>query len=364
MFDIQFEKFNYSHDLAEQRKLFMECFPETIGTPVTTSKHYEWKFKSFPNCIKEKSYEYVVKLDNEIIGYYGAIPYEYYIKGEKKTVAMVCDVMTGVKARGKGVFTKLGKYSIEQFRKEGISFSTGYPIRPEVIPGHRKVGWTFPFQVPMYGKFLKLNSFLHARRKSFLIPFANIVLKAYNGFFNLTIKSHYHIDIEKYSSLQLDEIIGLNEFIKEWNQETPISLNKSINFLKWRLGAPGKKYEIIILRDNRNKKIVGYSIAREIQKEGVPCLGILDFCLLKNTTKFSNLLLQEIESTAKAFSCELILMMMLKHKANDYKITRYGFLKTPFPFSFILKQYDDSLSTSFLNDEKNWALMWIDSDDL
>jgi len=363
MDDIIFEKFDFTKDLYAQRELFKECFPETIGTPITSDEHYLWKFQSFPGNTDIKSVEYVARLNNDIIGYYAAIPYEYIINGNNKQVAMVCDVMTGIKARGKGVFTRLGKYSTNQFKDNGLAFSTGYPIRPEVIPGHKKVGWSFPFQIPMYGKFLKLDSFLRSRKKHFFSPLLNIVLGIYNYAFKLFVKSYSNIKFEYYTNSQIDNIAGLNEFLNEWKKETPISLNKNGNFLKWRLGAPGKKYKIIVIRD-LNNKVVGYTIVTEVLKEGVPCLGVLDFCMVEKARKYSKLLLKEIEIIARDSKCELILMMMLKHKANKFKIKNYGFIKTPFPFSFIIKQYDDSIETSFLHDENNWDLMWIDNDDL
>lgn len=364
MDDIIFEKYDFTKDLYAQRELFKECFPETIGTPITSNEHYLWKFQSFPGITDKKSVEYVARLNNDIIGYYAAIPYEYIINGKTEQVAMVCDVMTGIKARGKGVFYRLGDYSTNQFCKEGFVFSTGYPIRPEVIPGHKKVGWSFPFKIPMYGKFLKSNSFLKSRKKKFFIPIANLFLIVFNGITKIYGKTYKNIIVERYNVYQLDNISGLNDFLSKWSTETPISLNKTINFLKWRLGAPGKDYEIIVLKDLTNKEIVGYSIVRKIFKEGVPCLGVMDFCLLNKTRKYSNQLLKEIEISANKFNSELILMMMLEHKAGKYHIKMNGFIKTPYPFSFIIKQYDYSLSTSYLYDVNNWDLMWIDSDDL
>lgn len=366
MAEIKLETFNYPEDLTEQRKLFVECFPETLGTPVVTEEHYKWKFKSFPAKAKETSYEYVARLDGEIIGYYAAIPYEYNIQGKTYTIGMVCDVMTGIKARGKGVFTKLGIYSTEQLKKEGVAFSTGYPIRSEVIPGHKKAGWEFPFKIPMYGKFIKMDSFLKVRKKSFLIPIANVILHLYNGTVNLFSKKikTTSISIEHYLSDQINEIQGLDDFFSEWMAENPIALNKNKQFLKWRLGAPEKKYYALIVRNKEDNKIIGYAVVREVEKEGVPCIGVLDFCTLSRYKKFAFILLKEIEKMAKTKNAELILLMMMRRKAKEYKISSNGFLKTPFPFSFIIKQFDQTIDSDLLKNEKNWNLMWIDSDDL
>ena len=153
--DLSFDKFNAQIDLEKQRELFKECFPENDGTSIETDEHYLWKFHSHPSS--PNSYEYIAKIDDNIAGYYAALPYEYIIKGNNYSVGMVCDVMTGIKARGKGVFTKLGLYSTEMLKNEGLAFTTGYPIRPEVIPGHIKAGWDKVFNLPLYISFLKVQ---------------------------------------------------------------------------------------------------------------------------------------------------------------------------------------------------------------
>lgn len=356
-----FRKFDYSKELPAQRQLFEECFPENKGTATVTANYYKWKFQGYPS--DKHSYEYCCNEEDDLIGYYAAIPYDYSINGKNVKVAMVCDVMTGIKARGKGIFTKLGIYSTNQFKDEGLAFSTGYPIRPEVIPGHKKAGWSFPFEIPMYGKFLKMNSFLRNKHKGFLIPFANLTLLIYSGLLelmNFSVKKKPAIEI--YSAHDIDNIDGLGYFFTECQKESFISLIKTLEFLKWRLGAPTKEYTILILR--KDKLIIGYSIIRKIIKENVPCIGVLDFCVLNQYKKWASLLFYHIEKSAKKENAELILMMMMKDIAKKYRLFINGFLKTPHPFSFIIKQFDSSHDSSLLLNKSNWNLMWIDSDDL
>lgn len=361
--DLTFEKFNVAEELPNQRNLFVECFPENIGTPVEGVAHYEWKFQSFPSKMRQNSYEYVAKIGDDMVGYYAALPYEYIIEGKIHQVAMVCDVMTGIKARGKGVFTKLGVYSTGQFNDEGFSFSTGYPIRPDVIPGHKKAGWTFPFQIPMYGKFIRMNAFLSSKGKSFLIPFANIALFVYNIFTSgFTSVGSKGLSIKQYSSKQIEKIDGFDLFFSSWIKEQKIALSKNTAFLKWRLGAPEKEYTILTIQKENN--IIGYTVLRKVEKLGVPCLGILDFCLLDSYKSAASLLMRKVIDVAKKEKAELILMMMMKNNAAKYRLSKLGFIKTPYPFSFITKLFNNAPNQDIMFDENNWSLMWIDSDDL
>ena len=353
-------KFDYSKELPAQRGLFEECFPENKGTLVVSEQYYMWKFQGYPD--KNHSYEYCCTEDDEMIGYYAAIPYDYTFFGEELKVAMVCDVMTGSMARGKGIFTKLGLYSTLQFENEGLAFSTGYPIRPEVIPGHKKAGWNIPFNIPMYGKFISLKSFLRNRNIGILYWLLNPFLLLVNKLLRLFTLLPEFLKIERFDSAELDSMNVLDEFFKDWQKEQPISLNKCIKFLKWRLGAPGKNYHILVLR--AKNKIVGYSISRSVTKENVPCLGILDLCLLKGYEKFANVLLIENEQICKNENCELLLIMLSECWAEKYKLKQSLYLKTPFNFSFIIKKYNAALSDEKLFDQKNWHLTWLDSDDL
>lgn len=359
--EVVLEKFDKEKDLSKQRALFLECFPENIGTPVLSEDHYLWKFHSISK--PAGSYEYIARLEDDLIGYYAAIPYPYMVQGKKVSVAMVCDVMTGIKARGKGVFTKLGAYSLNEFKNEGLAFSTGYPIRPEVIPGHKKVGWQFPFQIPMYGKFLKFNAFLKVRKKSIFVIPANCVICTYTFFAGLFLcKNKKGFEVENYTSKQLSEIEGIDFFFEKWIGQQKNGLLKSVSFLNWRLGAPGKEYNILILRNG--KEIVGYSVMRPVMKENVQCLGVLDFSMLSEYRKYSSILLNKISDVARMHKAELILMMMMKEKSKEFSLRSNGFFKTPYPFSFIINRFDTSLDETELYNEKNWNLMWIDSDDL
>jgi len=357
--NLLFEKFEFQSDLEKQRKLFNECFPENDGTSVETREHYLWKFHSFPNF--PNSYEYIAKIDDDLIGYYAALPYKYIINGTDYTIGMVCDVMTGIKARGKGVFTKLGLYSTELMKKEGLAFTTGYPIRPEVIPGHVKAGWDIVFDLPLYISFLKVNGILKKKSVEWLSFIPNTLLNLLNKFaFNYQIKPPYKY--EMVSSENIDGIIGLNDFVNKWMCGKPIVLNKTINFLKWRLSAPSKKYEIITLKEN--DLLVGTAITTKIIKEDIPSLAILDFMVLNNSKKYSKLLNSAIFNVAKQKEVEVILKMMSKFEAKLLAFGKSGYIKSPYKFTLIIKHFTDSIDKDFLYNEENWHLSWIDSDDL
>jgi hypothetical protein len=357
---IDFRKFDSKSEIDAQRVLFKECFPETIDNSVSSIAHYVWKFYSKPGPIC--SSEFTANLNGEMLGYYAAIPFHYNFKNSTMNAAMVCDVMTGVKARGKGVFTKLGVYSTNELCKQGYDFSTGFPIRKEVIPGHLKAGWEINFDLPLYGRFIKFNSFLRSKKLTFFYPAFNLCNSIAENLFCIFLKRNKNIKFEIVKSIDIDSIYGLEEFYLEWINEQKISLIKNLSFLKWRLGAPYKSYYLIVAR--YNDKIIGVIITSKVIKEGVPSLGILDISMLNEYNKYAPLFANEVVNMAKKMNIELLLVMMSKYWFKRYGLHKAIFFKSPYKFHFITKNLNLKANLEILKEERNWHLMWIDSDDL
>ncbi|MGE4586134.1 MAG: GNAT family N-acetyltransferase [Mangrovibacterium sp.] len=354
--ELKLTPFDKTRDLNKQRELFKDCFPETNGGTIQGNDHYNWKFHSFP--LKTTSWEYAAYIGQEIVGYYAALPYQYKIGSKVTPVGMVCDVMTSSKYRGKGIFTKMGSYATSELSKS-VPFTIGYPIRKEVLPGHLKVGWNNPFCLPLYIKFYRLNSFLRSKKIEFLAPFANLFLNVFNGI----VKSRGN---KKYSySLfnKIKKIQDYDSFVQEWSKTVRNSLVKDSTFARWRYSAPEREYKFLVVR-NKEKKTVGFVSFRKIVKEGIPSFGILDYMVLPDHKGCHGLINKVLQKCAREDGVEAVMTMMSRTSASKYKLMQNGFLKSPFVFKLIIKDLGAGFSNDELFEEKNWHLMWVDSDDL
>jgi hypothetical protein len=347
--------------MEAQRRLFIECFPENLGTPVETIEHYTWKFSSAPAI--PPSYEFGAYLDDELVGYYAALPYRYNYFSQKIKAAIVCDVMTGIKARGKGVFTKLGTYSNDELKKAGLDFSCAFPIREIGFQGHIKAGLDILFDLPLYARFLRFDSYLKTRGKTFLLPLFRFGVWVQKTLLKFIPFRKKNIQTCSYSTRGgISSVPGLLDFLEEWQKEVPISLIKDPGFMKWRTGAPGQEYFVTIVK--HKDKIVGYTLYRFVIKENVPCVGILDLSILKGDYQLSRFLLREIVQFAKKSGAEFIFVMMSEFWAKNYRIWESGFLRTRYKFRYISKKLNLPEAEKRHESVKNWHLMWIDSDDL
>jgi len=351
--NLKFDYFNYKENLEKQRELFADAFAEVEDKSLES---YYWQFHQYPNEDK-RSYEYCAYINNEMVGYYAAVPYRYKIGDIITDVGMVCGVMTSSRHRGKGIFTQLGKYSTEELSRS-LPFTTGYPIRKDVIPGHLKVGWKIAFELPLYIKFIKLDSLLKKKGVYFASFILNPFLSLYNFIFSAKGKSVYKSDF--YTNIS--SIEGYDTFVKQWIESVPIALMKDSKFAKWRYDRPGKNYQFLVIK--KQNKIIGFASYCSIIKEGVPSFCLLDLMVLPDDRDCIGFLFKKLYEKAKVDNVEAILFMMSKLSAKHYKVGKNGYIKSPYKFFLIIKNLTNEFHDDKLLNEANWHLMWVDSDDL
>ena len=358
---IEFGNFDSRTDLQGQRRLFRLCFPEHEGSAVGSDEHYRWKFHAGPGS--PPSHEFKATADDKLLGYYAAIPYRYQVGGSPMTAGMVCDVMTHPVSRGQGIFTRIGAHATDELKSRGLNFVTGYPIRPEVIPGHLKVGWKPAFKLPLYAQVLRLDGALSTRGLGSLAKLLNPLVRGADWLLALPTRfsDDGSLSIEVVSAESLAKLPEYDSFFQAWQKTQRYHLIKDREFLCWRLGAIGAQYEIVLLR--RNSELIGLAITRRMEYEGIPTLAVLDVMLLDCDNRTSRHLWQAIKRQAHERDAEIVAGIFSRYWARRYRLGRNGFLRTPFVITFIVKSLNNPIEESDFLAERNWHLCWIDSDD-
>jgi hypothetical protein len=342
---------------TSQRTLFRRAFPETAGTSVESVSHYNWKFRGL--IFNPPSFEYAGDLESRIVAYYAALPYKYKVNGREAVAGMVCDVMTDPEFQGKGLFTKIGRYATSDLKDRGVDFTTGFPIRPEVIPGHLKVGWVKAFQLPVYLKVMGLKSILEKFGMGFIAKPLDLLWRKCFGFSN----SEQLAQTLDFRELSLNEPLfsELEDFFSRANSKYFCYLQKDKHFLKWRFSAPDTQYNFIISRD-KTQAINGVAIVRPSNLKGIESLSVLDFeC---ESLRAQDNIQSEMKRLANSLRKDVISLMCSNHTYKIMKLRRNLFFQTPFKFTFIMKALSDKFDSKRLQTESAWNLFWIDSDDL
>lgn len=356
--ELTFKEFDESKQIEQHKVLFAKCFPEVYYTNQAIKLNYEQffihQYQSFPGKIK--SFKYVAMIGDEMVGYYAALPYKYLINKILIQAGMVGGVMTSPNCRKMGVFTKLGNYSTIQQKAQGVSFNLTFPIRKAVMPGFKRMDWKDVFELPLYIKFLKLNSLLKNNKLTYLTAFSNPFIQIYNLLFKEKDSKEFIVRIFN----NTDNIAGYDNFIKIYNENITNTLVKDKAFIRWRYGTPGNEY--IFFCAYKEDNLVGFASARSITREGVPSYGILDFMTIDENCLPN--LHNAITKQAQKDKREAIILMMSKISSKRYKLSKNAFLKSPYRFHFIIRILSNNFSSVELFDERKWHLMFVDTDDL
>jgi hypothetical protein len=356
---VEFGEFDHTVALSSQRGLFEDAFPENVGLHASSVEHYLWKFHGAP--FVPAAYEYAAVEGAKMLGYYAAIPYPYRLGDRTILAGMVCDVMTHSEARGKGLFTELGGFALNQMAATDLGFVTGYPVRPEVMGGHLRVGWKIAFELPMYLRPLRANAVLRTRGLARLAPAANLGISAQRWLLSpRRTAAGYRTRVGAPDDLLNSP--AFEAFSASWAASIKNHLVKSPEFYAWRLGAPGVEYRVFLVY--RGDVVIAAAIGREARLHGIPSFALMDLMAIEKSTAALGALYSEIEHEARRRQAEAIVVMMSKYQARAHRLARFGFLRSPFTFKLIVRSVDDTIDTEQIAREEDWHLLWIDSDDL
>ncbi len=351
---LSLSRFDEHRDRAEHCELFRLSFPENAGKAADTDEHYRWKFRDYPAT--PPSYEYSAREDGKLLGYYAALPYRYRVDGSNLVAGMVCDVMTHPGARGKGVFTTIGRFATEDLGASGLAFTTGYPIRPEVIPGHLKVGWRIVVELPMYLRPLRSKSML-PKFAAPLAPLVDVVLRVGHAIVELpSAGASYESRIAS-----VEELLARDDypaFVEHAAVPGTNVLDRSRHFMRWRLSAPGTSYRVVIITSNG--RLCALAITRAVELRGIATIALLDIMVAERAARGP--LHRALIALARADGAEAIVAMASRRAA-----LRLGFagrfLPTPHVFRLIVKRLSADAPRA-IEAAGAWEPMWIDSDDL
>lgn len=340
--------------ISERQELFVDCFPETSNTTASSVEHFRWKFHASKN-----SWNFIGVNERGLVGGYSAIRFDYLLRNKNITVGMVCDVMTSSQARGKGVFTKLGSYATSELLKE-CDVLTGYPIRPEVIPGHLKVGWEIAAELPLYIKPLRLDNWLMLKG----VP--SVLASPLNVFYRKLIavtisnKNAYGFsEFKDWNNFYSKHGQAYDIFTQNTNQWSNFRLVRSAEFMKWRLSAPDRTYKIVVIHDSKFARIEEIVILREIERDGLSCLCVLD---ASSSVSGNSRIPATLDLLGKSSENDIVLMMCDKNSFKKLGFTRKLWFNSGKSFKWILKSKTNDIIRQLV--ESKPSLFWLDSDDL
>jgi hypothetical protein len=231
--------------------------------------YFFWKHRNNP--FLKGNMGIVARHEGKVIGFLGYVPAEYQMNENRFLILQQSDTVIHSEHRRKGLFSAMSKTGIRMYGGE-YKYIVNFTSNLMTAAGLYKLGWQ------------PLTPVRYLRRWSYLNYVKNILTA--NKF---AINPGTYGNIEVSDKIRLSSIFGVS--LNSSDAENKICLNKTLDFLNWRLSNP--RYRFIYLYYLIGEDVAAYMVVRVRnnhahifdygQKPGVPGTNnFLDF-LIRNT---------------------------------------------------------------------------------
>lgn len=345
-------------DIAGILELGKVVFPEAEEGKFDR-RFWAWEFMDNPTG--QSRIWVAVDRGNDIVGHYAIIPTKLKAGTHELTASIVVDVMIHPNYRRQGMFEQLGRLALEQVGKEGLKYSYGFPVRPEVMPGHLKVGWRQVFSIPVLVRPVRIDKLL--KRVLPYEPLQAIFAQLFDPLVGIVFRKKR---VNLGSSVEIRNILSFDEpFDELWlrnKDQFPFIQVRDRRFLNWRyFQNPCRKYEVLAAATSR--RVLGYIVSRRVRIFEFNCLAIVDFLIDHSAKEALELLLNQlIYEASKDHFVDLIACMITPGNPYSTQLRRHLFLPSGKKFWFIVRANAKDPITDEMSKVRNWFLTWGDTD--
>ncbi len=342
--NLDFRSFELSLDALTVQNLLKRAFPDVDSSTEFSIEALNWKYRK----ASVEGTCFIGAIGDDPVSFYGVLSRNYISGNESNSVGLVVDVLSVPELQGKGVFTQTGKYSLTSLERTPITSVIGFPIRPEVLPGHLKIGWKIKFKLPVYFYPVGRN-----QPKGFTEYVSKLVILSWSFALKvLRLRRGVRADVFTVDDFVVDDEV-LN-FYRSQNQDGSVILEKNFKFLNWRLNRPNADYVCFTLRD---PEIVACAICRVMNIKGFKTLVVVD--IDAQTASFSKNLVDSIIDYAVDEKVSLISFCTSKTNIKRLGLLHLGFIRSHLHFDVITRDINDN-AVEFT--EMNSRITWLDSD--
>ena len=285
-----------------------------------------------------------------MLTFYGVLPRIYSYFGEQVEIGLVVDVMTSPSHQGKGLFVESSHAALARLKRSQTAGVIGFPIRDEVMPGHLKVGWKVQFEMPIYILPVGRSEFKNFKKLVFKI-FAILFEFGTRPLRGSMLKNCRDRIVESFS------IDVLSDFYNSQKTNNHCVLEKSREFLDWRLNRPGIEYKIFFCQSDRTHAV---AISRQMVLDGFRTLAILDF--ESESKRHLRQLVRHLIRYSIEEEIEVIAFTTNKRNAKRLGILNFGFLKSHKKFKVITRNISDLANNFTTASKSSFRMTWMDSD--
>lgn len=248
--------------IGQVMALLEQCFDRWGTTPEVSEPFWRWKHEENPFG---RSLLLVARdADKSLVSLRAVMRWKLQVgPGEPLiTAARMVDTATHPEHRGRGLFSQLTKWAVDDLREREVPLLFNTPNQNS-LPGYRKLGWSRVDKLRIYGRPPTIRGIIGKKDES-ESPF--LLWRAF---------------VDQYG----DRVAEVARRHEEARAVSGYRTPRSLEYLSWRYGSiPGGAYGVYVEEDDGN--LTGFVIGRRIRgfgglrafsiSEMFHCLGLVD----------------------------------------------------------------------------------------
>jgi hypothetical protein len=351
-------------DEVQISRLFFNNFPDT-REPDAICQTWLWQFQ---NGFSKPSGVSVADLSGEIVAHYAVMWLPMCCRGKSIKGAISTATVTDVKARGKGLFTKLAKKVFKETEADGCKIVFGFPNSQSIHGFIKYLDW---FEIATFPLLIKPINFT-----SFLEKFLKI--RWLNVFSGSLMNFAYRVGCCLTDGRGSGKGIRLESIEKEIPDDTAdvwkssfaygkIAVTRNPDYLKWRyLDKPFSSYEIVRAVDT-DDRTAGLMVTAHTEKKGLKVVYVMEMMARDDDKRVYRTFLNQLDRIARERRADAVAMLCLPNNPRKMLFYRNGFIPVPrqmFPqdIHFCARANSGDMNTVYLQDADNWFITWGDLD--
>lgn len=329
---------------------FRDCFDRN-GTPRRLDA-LRWQYVDNPT--KELFVDLAV-CDDRIGAIYAVQPGRFRVRGSLTLAAQSVDTLVDANFRGRGLFTKMAESVYQRVGEHGGAFVYGFPNANSAPGFFNKLGWSSLDPVPFLVRPLR-TGFVASK-----LPLGRWL--SHFPDFRLPIRrSRLPANQDIRPITDLDS--GLDELWKRFASDVAVAVERSPEYLRWRLAKPGERYECLGVFDGA--QLVAFCAYTTVDKHGGRIGYVIELLHEPGDHQTGAALLMESLRRMAADGADAVLAWAFGHSPNAKAYSKAGFVSLPERLRPIelhlgVRPLDESM-TELLRDRRSWYISYCDSD--
>jgi hypothetical protein len=333
---------------------FRRCF-QTNGSP-RTDAGLAWQFYDPPVGRIYVDLAAIPDGSGELAGIYASFPVWMKVGDERVVAIQSIDTLTDVRFRGKGLFIRMAEALYRRCSADDVALVYGFPNGNSAHGFFTKLGWSVLDPVPY--RFRPLRASYLARRlrlPSWLVRIAERIPLGRHG---ASLAPDERFETVTHFDSRFDEVW------RAFSQHTPVAVDRSAEYLAWRLAKPGESYETVALQ--RGSALLGYVVIGTTSVGGVTVGKVMELIHDPASAEAGHALLREGLRRLAARGSEVAWASCFEHSPTDRCYRQSHFVMAPSGMLPVeahmgVRALREDLA-AVLKSRANWYVSYLDSD--